>query len=291
MTELKPLVSVIVPTRNSSRYLSQCLQSIKDQDYGNIELIVVDRYSSDSTVAIAQSFDATVLSAGPERSAQVNCGACGSRGDYLFRVDSDFKLESSVVSECVNLADSGADAIVVHNTADQVGWLSKVRKFEVDMYKFSLDHSAARFISRDAFFTIGGYNENLTAGEDYDFQNRITALGFQTLFCHAEAVHLDEPLRLSLLLRKYFAYGRDFPKFNQQNAERSKTQLAFFRKDFFRHWKTLMGHPFLTVQLSIYHSLKYLAGGLGYVSTKFWPPPVAASASENGDGNGLTHDG
>jgi glycosyltransferase involved in cell wall biosynthesis len=291
MTEQKLLVSVIVPTRNSSRYLSQCLQSIRDQDYANIELIVVDRYSTDLTVAIAHSFDAIVLSAGPERSAQVNFGAHSSRGDYLFRVDSDFKLEPSVVSECVDLMGRGADAIAVHNTADEVGWLSRIRKFEVDMYKFSLDHSAARFISREVFLTIGGYNENLTAGEDYDFQNRITASGFRTLFCHAEAVHLDEPLRLSLLLRKYFAYGRDFPKFKQQNAQRSRTQLAFFRKDFFRHWKRLIRHPFMTVELAIYHSLKYFAGGLGYISSKFWPPPEVASVSEHGDSKGLTQDG
>jgi glycosyltransferase involved in cell wall biosynthesis len=110
-----PLVSVIVPTRNSERYLSVCLRSVTEQDYQNLELLVVDRDSTDSTVPIALAFGATVLIAGPERSAQVNAGVLVARGRFLFRVDADFALDPAVVSECVSLAARGADAVVVHN--------------------------------------------------------------------------------------------------------------------------------------------------------------------------------
>ena len=281
-----PLVSIVVPTRNSEMYLSACLRSVREQDYSNIELLVVDRDSTDSTLQIARAFDTTILSAGPERSAQVNAGVRSSRGQFILRVDADFALEPAVVSECVSLAAAGADAVVVHNTSVEVGWLSRIRKFEVDMYKYSLDHSAARFVSKEVFDAIGGYAEDMTAGEDYDFQNRIIRSNFRTAFCDAEAIHLDEPIRLSTVLRKYFCYGRDFPHYRRQNVERSRTQLAFLRKDYIRHWRRFVRHPLLALGLLVYHCLKYLSGGLGYLSAVVRPPgptgAVAASSDDSG---------
>ena len=62
------LISVIIPTRNSSRTIEKCLQSIKDQSYENIELIVVDNNSTDNTKDIANRFTDKVFNFGPERS-------------------------------------------------------------------------------------------------------------------------------------------------------------------------------------------------------------------------------
>jgi glycosyltransferase involved in cell wall biosynthesis len=50
------LVSIIIPTYNSARTLEQCLISIQNQDYTNIEIIVVDNNSSDETKSIATKF-------------------------------------------------------------------------------------------------------------------------------------------------------------------------------------------------------------------------------------------
>jgi len=50
------LVSVVITTKNSSRTLEKCLQSIKGQSYKNTELLVVDNNSTDSTKEIANKF-------------------------------------------------------------------------------------------------------------------------------------------------------------------------------------------------------------------------------------------
>ena len=61
-----PLVSVIVPTKNSSKTLEACLRSIKEQSYKNIEIIVVDNNSIDDTKESAKKYTDKVFNFGPE---------------------------------------------------------------------------------------------------------------------------------------------------------------------------------------------------------------------------------
>ena len=269
----EPLVSVIVPTKNSERHLERCLRSIVGQTHQNIELIVVDNGSVDSTKGIASRFTPHVFDRGPERSAEVNFGAARATGTYLYKVDSDFVLEPDVIDQCIRAIEDGHDAVCVHNTPDvSVSWIARVRKFEVDMYKFDLTHSSARFIRRDVFEKIGGYDEAITVGEDYDFQNRLNRNGFSTTFVDAEALHLGEPTSLWRHLRKYFEYGRDFPRFRAANTVESKSQLRFIRPAYVRNWKRFARQPGLALAFVVYSLLKFGAGGLGYALGVVRPP-------------------
>ena len=72
---MSPMVSVIVPTFNSSENVGTCLKSLKAQIYPDIEIIVVDNHSVDKTREIIRRFGIEPLIAGPERSSQVNCGS------------------------------------------------------------------------------------------------------------------------------------------------------------------------------------------------------------------------
>src|SRR5258706_2134155 len=138
----KPLVSVIVPTKDSAEFLGACLASITSQTYKPIELIVVDNHSTDDTQKIAKQFTPRVFTHGPERSAQVNFGVTKAKGDYVYKVDSDFVLDAHVIEQAVDKAQESFDAVVVHNSPDtRVSWIARIRKFEVDMYKYDLTHS------------------------------------------------------------------------------------------------------------------------------------------------------
>jgi glycosyltransferase involved in cell wall biosynthesis len=281
----RPVVSVVVPTRNSSRHLAECLRSIRAQTYPAVELIVVDNHSVDGTLEIARRYADVVFTAGPERSAQVNAGVHAATGTYVFRVDGDFRLEPDVVAECIEHMRRGEGATVVHNTADQtVGRLARVRKFEVDMYKYSLDHTAARFLSRDLFLAVGGLREDVTAGEDYDFQNRLRRAGVSIGFASAEAVHLDEPTQIMPVLRKYFRYGRDFPNYRRYNRTESRQQLSFVRRDYLRNWRRFLAHPALAGMFIAYHCSKFAAGAVGY-ATAFVVRRPPAPADVGGNNN------
>lgn len=266
------LVSVIIPTKNSEKFLSECLQSIKNQTYKKIEIIVVDNNSTDKTKEIAKKFTDRVFNFGPERSAQVNFGVKKALGKYVYKVDSDFVLDKKVITECVEKIEQDFDAIVVHNTPDiSISWIAKIRKFEVDMYKYDLTHSSARFVKKSVYQKIGGFNEKITAGEDYDFQNKLNRNGFKTGFIDVEALHLGEPTNFWKHMKKYYDYGKDFNNYYKENEKESKKQLSFFRSVYFKNYKQFIKHPIFGISLIFYIFFKFLFGGLGYLKGKLLP--------------------
>ena len=280
-----PLVSIIIPTKNSSRTLAACLESVKKQSYKSIELIVVDNNSTDNTKEIALSFchsrparcggnpgvfEVKVFDWGPERSAQVNYGVRQALGEFIYKVDSDFILDKDVVMECVNKINEGFDAVVVHNSPDvRVSWIAKIRKFEVDMYKYDITHSSARFVKKNVYEKIGGFNEKITAGEDYDFQNKLNRGNFKTGFINAEVLHLGEPTDFWRHMKKYYEYGKDFVSYKKENEYEAKEQLGFFRNVYLKNWKKFLKFPILSLGFIIYNFLKFGFGGLGYFLGRF----------------------
>jgi len=267
---VEPLVSVIVPTKNSARFLSTCLESITSQSYPLIELIVVDNGSTDATRVIAHRYTDNVYTWGPERSAQVNYGVERAKGRYVYKVDSDFVLERDVVAQCVSAATAGGfDAIVVHNSPDsRVSWIATIRKFEVDMYKYDLTHSSARFVDREVYQAIGGFDPRITAGEDYDFQNKLNRGGYRTGFVAAEAIHLGEPTRFWRHMRKYYDYGRDFVHYQAANRRESGKQLTLARVAYIRQWRRFTRHPVLGMAFIMYSLCKFACGGAGFLVGK-----------------------
>ena len=90
-----PLVSVVVPCFNAARTLSRTLQSAKQQTYQNIEILIIDDGSTDSTHEIATNFAAH----DPERACFVqpnrgvaaarNLGIAHARGEFVAPLDAD----------------------------------------------------------------------------------------------------------------------------------------------------------------------------------------------------------
>ena len=70
----QPLVSIVITTKNEEHNIENCLLSIKEQTYSNIEIILVDNNSNDKTIEIALNFTSKIFNKGLERSAQRNYG-------------------------------------------------------------------------------------------------------------------------------------------------------------------------------------------------------------------------
>jgi glycosyltransferase involved in cell wall biosynthesis len=264
------LVSVIVPTKNSAGTIEMCLKSIKEQTYLDLEIIVVDNYSEDRTVEIAKRDGAKVFYKGPERCAQVNFGIEMANGKYIYRVDSDFILEPSIVSECIEVCEKkGYDAIAVHNASDPtISFWSKVRNLERNCYRYDELNIGARFIRKDIFNNIGFFDEKLVAGEDYDLHNRLIKGGFKVGKIKSQEWHIGEPKSLCEIVKKHYYYGKTIGEFIKINPKTYKKQLTPLRSSYFRHWINFIKHPILTSGFIVYQSFRYSAALLGLLSIK-----------------------
>lgn len=105
MVSTSPLVSINIPTLNSSATLGYCLKAIRKQTYKNIEIIVIDSYSSDDTVKIALEHGAEVYFTKGLLNQRL-VGIRRSKGKYIFLVDSDQILERTVIEKCVTVEES-----------------------------------------------------------------------------------------------------------------------------------------------------------------------------------------
>lgn len=112
------MISVIVPVYNVANYLPQCLDSILGQDYGKLEVILIDDGSKDESGAICDAYaakDSRVTVIHQENAgaaAAKNAGLRVATGEYLSFVDSDDWLEPNVYGYMVEVLRSGkADAV------------------------------------------------------------------------------------------------------------------------------------------------------------------------------------
>lgn len=114
-----PSVSIIIPVYNSSPYLNQCLDSVKEQLLDDFEIICVDDGSTDGSDLILKEYAANderikVLyeehkNAGVAR----NLGLSAASGRYLYFLDSDDYIESTLLQDCISVADRDDSDIIV----------------------------------------------------------------------------------------------------------------------------------------------------------------------------------
>jgi len=108
---LERVISVVVPVYNVERYLPQCISSILSQDYRNLELILIDDGSTDSSGRIcdqAAAEDTRVVVIHQKNSgaaAAKNAGLRAATGTYLSFVDSDDYLEPGAYTYMVRILE------------------------------------------------------------------------------------------------------------------------------------------------------------------------------------------
>lgn len=264
---MPPLVSVIVPTRNSAQTLGSCLESIRRQTYTDIETIVVDNSSTDSTLQIARNFHVKIFRRGPERSAQFNFGVLNSAGKYIYRIDSDMVANPNVIREAVDICERySIDGVIVRLVSDPtISFWSKVRSYErMNLYK-SNTNVAVRFLSRKAFDEIGGFDERLNGFEDYDLHDRFVSAGFKFGRISSNETHIGEPRTLAEIVRKHYYYGKDLRKYAFGRKDRGQRfrRLSIYRIGYSGVISKLLRQPNVFLGFLVYQFVRYLATAAG----------------------------
>jgi len=277
-----PLVSVIIPTKNSERTIRRCLESVCAQTYRNFEIVVVDNFSSDSTLRIAKEYADVVLLAGPERTSQVKLGAANSKGDFIYKIDSDFVLEPSVLEKAVKVAlDEKAVGVVIPNLSDpKVSFWSEVRFFERLSYVGYEKIEAARFFRHDVYNMVGGHDSTLVAYEEHDVHNKVSKLGRIAHVQGASEWHIGEPRKLAEIVTTSWYYGKTAIRYVRLYPHIAATQILPVRRSLFNQRMVFLHRPRLFLGLAIYETAKYISGFLGLLAQVTWPfsPPFSQLA-------------
>lgn len=224
-------VSIGIVALNEEEYLPKLLIDIKNQNYPReqIELVLIDSGSSDSTKKIMEEFKKNnddyksikVLDNPKKRQAPGwNVAIKNFTGDVLFRIDAHTKIPSDFISKNVNVLNSGEDVsgglrpcIIINENSwtktllnvensvfgSSINRKNKVRKKE---YVDTMFHAAYR---KEVFQKVGFFNDNLGRTEDNEFHYRVRRAGYK--FCMDPSIISYQYSRSSLkkfLKQKFF---------------------------------------------------------------------------------------
>ena len=197
MTDRKPGFSIITCTFNSSNYLVECLESVKSQNFSNLEHIIVDGGSKDRTIAIAEEYRKVV--GYPVKiihdqvlgiSHAMNKGIKVSTGEYICHLHSDDIIADPHVLTTVNnvVTHSHPQLIVgdcssFDNSRLFIGRTlpaSKISLIALKYFTFSyllltnkFPHPSV-YVHRSIFKEHGLFDEELKTVMDYEYWLRIT---------------------------------------------------------------------------------------------------------------------
>ena len=290
----EPVIDVVVPTYNEERNIARLLASIRSQEGCRYRVVVVDQGSSDRTAEIVRSHGWPVIDvpreafySPPARSR--NLGARSTSGRILLHLDADMELSSpSLLKRIVGVVDQGHDAVIIHEHDVALGFWAKCKALERSCY-WNTEMESARVVTRELFALVGGYDEEVSSGEDLfitSLYRKHTDIGLD------DALVLDHHLgRLSLrrLLSKKYSYGRTAQKYlAKARIAGTGTSFDIVRTSlgaYFRSWRFLLRHPALYLCIFPLRTLELFALQMGKwaaARNELAVPPQSDARSPNG---------
>ncbi len=262
---MKGLVSVTIPTYNSEKTLGQTLESVKNQTYKKIEIIIIDSYSKDKTLEIAKKYNARiVMCKGKLLEARI-AGTKASRGKYVLLLDSDQILEKTVIERSVNKMKEYDSLWFWERAHNRKKWLPSLydadRQLVQTYWNPNADIVLPRFFKKNlllkAYSKIPEKYIDVCAAQDhivlwYEFKQLSKKNGKIE-----NAVEHMEPDTLKVLFKKQLRWGKTTRDFYKTGLYRELiTKKDGFRKFRFKH----LGWSIKSFILRILRGIPYKLG-------------------------------
>ena len=218
-----PLVSIIIPIYNSGTHIIDTLESVINQTYSNIEIIVVDDGSTDNSYEIAKKYESEkikVYSKINEGASEArNYGFRKSKGEYIQYLDADDIISASKIQNQINLFFKYGNNIIVSGQWDR---FYKNHLIETTFPKRFLDRNwdapiewllnvwqgkgmaqpAVWLVHRSIIQITGEWNRTMIANDDGEFFCRVLLIVDKIYFCKEAYVYYRSGIEYSLSNRK-----------------------------------------------------------------------------------------
>jgi len=198
---LTPKVSVVIPTYNHARYLPYALDSVINQGYPNLEVLVIDDGSNDGTAELVKSYGSKINYIYKENGgtpSALNLGLSLATGKYVCWLSADDALIGEKVSKQVSLMESDP-SLGFSYTSFVVIDASGTKQYDVNSAYFSDKKEMVTKLMEGCFINgssvmmrcsalekIGNFDESLPQAHDYDLWFRFLR--------HYSCGFLEEPL-------------------------------------------------------------------------------------------------
>jgi len=223
-----PLVSVLMPVRNEASWIARSLGAVLCQDYprDRLEVLVIDGASDDQTRQVVRSVagaERVRMLDNPQRlqAAGLNIGLRQARGEIIVRVDGHTIIAPDYVRICVatlqttSAANVGGrmDPVGVTATGQAIALATTSRfgvptAFHTSLHAQETDTVYLGAWPRAVLERLGGFDERLSANEDYELNYRIRRAGGRIVLTPALRSAYYCRNTFTTLARQYVEYGR-----------------------------------------------------------------------------------
>jgi glycosyltransferase involved in cell wall biosynthesis len=193
----KPLISIITVIFNGEEFLEQTLQSVQNQSYDNIEYIIVDGGSTDSTLDIVKQYSSLIdyWVSEPDDGLYdaMNKGIALATGDIIGIINSDDWYEPDTVQNIVDAFQANPEAMIVHGNMRYISENGNtlVRKHKPSLFflkYYGMSYMHPTMFVRKEEYERHTYNSHLRSLADFQFI-------LQTRLSNPTAIHyLDDTL-------------------------------------------------------------------------------------------------
>lgn len=164
---MNTLVSIIIPVYNVEKYLKQCIESIIGQSYKNLEIIIIDDGSTDSSGNICDAFakkDARITVIHQKNqglSCARNAGIDCATGDWIYFIDSDDWVNQAMIENLLNIAVKNNADISSCSSCDvsEDGRVLKPINDTKKLYVFSKEHIIHGLLDSRKFIRFEVWNK------------------------------------------------------------------------------------------------------------------------------------
>ncbi|WP_231490258.1 glycosyltransferase family 2 protein [Pedobacter sp. Leaf170] len=168
------LLSIIIPTYNSSKKLKSCIDSIINQSITDFEILIIDGISNDDTLDIARSYndERIKIISEPDRGIYdaMNKGIEIAKGKWLYFLGSDDELYCEKVLEEILKFDSEIIDILYGNVCVQSQIVGELYNIDILLSK-NICHQSI-FYKNEVFKKIGKFKEVYVAAADWQHNIR-----------------------------------------------------------------------------------------------------------------------